>query len=369
MVLRFYPTKDATVYEKYPEINTGLDAVLDISRVLITTGSVSSSYNSRALISFNYTAISSSILALGQNPNLFTYKLKLYVTEANEVPLDYSIYCYPISQSWDMGVGRFSNSPATTEGVSWKYRLGKTNLASAWTTSSFAVGTTGSWTNEPGGGTWYTASVATQSFSYTTSDLNIDVSSIVRQVQSGSIVFNGFILKNSPEVEMSTTGSFSSLKFFSMDTHTVYSPVLEASYDDSVSAATLSLINTDENITINAINIKSSYSEASTPLIRFSSRYTYPATSFATSSGYLTRYRLPAGTQYAVKSAHSDDYIIDFDSTTKLSDDATSNYIKLHLDSFQPERYYKVVLKVPNSGSNTVHQIYDAGWIFKVSRS
>lgn len=369
MVLRFYPSKDATIYSKHPHTNTGLDSVLDISRILITTGSTSSSYNSRVLINFDYAAISSSIVSLGRNPNLFTYKLKLYTTQADEIPLDYSIYCYPVSTSWDMGIGRFANLPATTEGVSWTYRLGKSNLASAWTTSSFAAGSTGSWNNEPGGGTWYTASEASQSFSYTTTDLNLDVSQIIYQVQSGSISFNGFILKKSNEDEMSTTGSFGSLKFFSKDTHTIYSPILEASFDDSVSTATLSLINTDDSINIIAVNMKSVYSENSTPLIRLSSRYTYPAVGFETSSAYLTRYRLPAATQYAIYSAQSDDIIINFSTSTKLSDDATSNYIKLHLDSFQPERYYKLVLKVPNSGSSTLHQIYDGGWIFKVARN
>lgn len=369
MVLRFYPSRDASIYDKYPDTNTGLDAVLDISRLIVTTGSISSSYNSRILINFDYATISSSIVALGHNPNLFSYRLKLYATEANEVPLDYEIYCYPVSNSWDMGIGRFINKPATTEGVSWTYKIGKTNLASAWTTASFAVGSTGSWYNVPGGGTWHTGSVASQSFSYTSADLNLEVSKIINQVQSGSIQFAGFILKKDDEVESSTIGSFGSLKFYSMDTHTVYSPVLEASFDDSISVGSLSVINTDDDISIVPVNMKSVYSEKSTPIIRLSSRHTYPAIGFATSSGYLTRFRLPVNTQYAIYSAHSDDVIVDFSVATKLSDDATSNYIKLHLDSFQPERYYKLVLKVPNSGSSTAHQIYDNDLIFKVIRS
>ena len=364
MILRFYPKKDSTLYEYYPERNTGLDAMLEISKVVVN----SSSYNSRVLIDFDYSSISSSITALGYNPNLFNYSLKLYVSDANEIPTDYSLYAYPISGSWSMGVGRYGNLPETTDGVSWQYKNTADDATTVWKTGSFAAGSTGSWATTAGGGNWYTASIASQSFSYTTADVDMDVTSIVRQIQSGSISFNGFLIKKS-DTDESSANLFTSLKFFSKDTHTVYLPVLEAKYDESVSTGSLTLINTDDDINITAVNLKPEYSEASTPLIRFSARYRYPADAFTTSSVYLTRYRLPSGSQYSIHNAQSDDIVVGFSNYTKLSDDATSNYIKLHLDSFQPEKYYKILLKVPNSGSSTAYQVYDEKWIFKVTRS
>ena len=363
MILRFYPTKDTTIYEQYPKKNTGLDAVLEINKTIIG----SSSYNSRVLLDFDYTAISESISSLGYNDKLFNYSLKLYLTEANEIPTDYTLYCYPISSSWSMGVGRYGNFPETTTGTSWTYKTSADDLTSAWQTGSFAANATASWTTTPGGGTWYTGSVASQSFSYTTSDIEMDVTSIVRQIQSSSISFKGFIIKKSPTDE-SSTNLFNSLKFFSKDTHTVYLPVLEAKYDDSIVTGSLSLINTDEDMNIIPVNLKHTYTETSTPIIRLSARYKFPVDTFETASGYLTRYKLPTGTQYAVYSAQSDDVVIGFSDYTKLSADNTSNYIKLHLDSFQPERYYRLLFKVPNSGSSSAYQIYDNKWIFKVTR-
>jgi hypothetical protein len=364
MILKFYPKKDASIYEYYPNKNTGLDAILEISKTIAGT----SSYNSRILIDFDYTAVSQSIVRLGKNPNQFQYFLKMYVAEAKEIPVDYTLYCYPISSSWDMGVGRYGNYPETTEGVSWRYKKSVDDLTSTWPTSSFGVAATGSYTTTPGGGVWYTSSVASQSYSYTTSDFNIDVTSIIRSVQSGSIPFNGFIVKKSVTDEASSD-IFNSLKFFSKDTHTVYLPVLEAKYDDSITTGSLSAIDGAEEFNVVAINLKPSYSEASTPLIRFSARYRYPVQTFTTSSVYMTRYKLPAGTTYAIRSAHNDDVIVDFDDNyTKVSTDNTSNYIQLHLDSFQPERYYRLLLKVPNSDGIT-HELYDNNWIFKVTRS
>ena len=64
MILRFYPTKDATIYENDPERNTGMDQILEIIKVpaSASSGIVTGSYNSRILLDFDYTAISSSIV-------------------------------------------------------------------------------------------------------------------------------------------------------------------------------------------------------------------------------------------------------------------------------------------------------------------
>jgi hypothetical protein len=367
MVLKFYPKKDATIYERYPTRNTGLDAILDISKVTVTSGSsaTTASYNSRALLDFDYARVAANITDLGLDPTKCTYKLKLYLAEAEEIPVDYDLYCYPLGFSWNMGIGRFGNSPQTTEGVTWQYRTGTTTF---WPTSSYAANLTASWNVRPGGGVWYTSSAASQSFTYTTSDVVMDVTSIIRQIQSGSIVDYGFIIKKTDADETSAS-TFKSIKFFSRDTHTIYQPTLEALIDDSVSIGSGSVIDTDDDIVINCTNLKTAYSEASIPKIRLSARYRYPPQTFATASEYSITYRLPVNTQYAIYDASSDHAFIDFSTFTKISDDLTGNYFNLHLDSLMPERYYKLKLKVYNSGSNTNYQIIDNNWLFKVVRN
>ena len=364
MVFKYYPTKDATIYEKYPVKNTGLDAILEISKI----SQDNSNYNSRILLDFDYPAISASVSSMGYNINSCSFGLKLYVSETNEIPVDYTLYCYPISGSWHMGVGRYSNAPETTTGVSWRYQQTTDNLNTAWQTGSYNPTVTGSWMVEEGGGTWYTSSVATQSFSYTTSDVNIDITPIIRQIQSGSLNFQGLIIKKS-DTDETSVDIFKSLKFFSKDTHTIYLPTIEVKYDDSVNSGTLPLIDTEEDINIIPINLKGEYPEQSTPKIRIAARYQYPIDTWTTQSGYLARYRLPSGSQYAIYFANSDDAIIEFSNYTKISDDGSSNYFKLHLDSLQPERYYRLMVRVPNSGSTSTYQVYDEKWIFKVTRN
>lgn len=371
MVLRFYPTKDATLYESAPERNTGIDQILEL-QVLAATGSAgtaaTASYVSRIALNFDYTAISASIVALGYNPNNFNYGLKLYATEPQQIPLDYTIEARPLANSWEMGLGRSNTTPATTEGVSWYYRQGKNVPSTAWATSSFTSGTTGSWQVKAGGGVWYTASVATQSFSYTTTDIDMDITSIVRQVQSGSITLNGLIIKRSAANEANLSTAFSSLKFYSKDTNTIYSPVIEARYDDSTNAGSITSINTDSEYNLIASNLRATYKEDSRPRLNINPQYRYPTITFATSSAYLNTYRLPTGSQYAVYLAKSDDAIINFSQYTKISSDSNGSYIRLNLSSFQPEQYYRLLFKIPQS-DGVSYDIYDNNFVFKVERN
>lgn len=368
MILRFYPTKDATIYERYPNKNTGLDAVLDISKVL----DGATPYNSRVLIDFDWNEIDDAVYAWGiTNVNDTNWKLKMYVTDEQELPLDYQIQCYGIPKTWSMGVGRYGNVPETTEGVSWNYRVGKLDPSSAWLTGSFPTGSTGSYQTNPGGGEWNITPTASQTFNYKSGDLDVNVSNIVRSVlyinPAQASLINGFLLKKTNTDEGSTL-TFGSIKFFSKETHTIFSPVLELGFDDSVQNSTLTNIDTDENFNIVAVNLKQDYKESSVQKIRIAAQPTYPQLAFVTSSGYLDRYLLPTGSQYAIYSAQSDDVIIDYSNYTKLSSDNEGNYFRISFENFQPERYYRLLVRVKNVGS-AGYQVCDNNWIFKVSRN
>jgi hypothetical protein len=80
--------------------------------------------------------------------------LKLYLADASEIPLDYTLYCYPISGSWNMGTGRAGNVPTSSDGVSWVYSKNN-EIVEKWPTSSYESGTTGSYSATKGGSAWY----------------------------------------------------------------------------------------------------------------------------------------------------------------------------------------------------------------------
>jgi hypothetical protein len=388
MIYTLYAQKDATIYEKVKTKNTGLDSVLELSHEY----SDGSKYNSRILLKFDITQLQSWInsgkIPLGSSK----YYLSLRTTEVREIPQEYTVYAYPVSSSWTNGTGRFFNTPITTDGVSWQYRTSKiTGLE--WdippTTSSYEwdevsdtwgglseywstqiVNVTSSYFTNEGGGTWWTwdGAECTQSFSFESSDIYMDVSTIVKKWVTGSTNFinDGMLLKFSNDVE-SSTDTINSLKFFGTDSNTIYVPRLHVVWDDS-SFVTGSLTQVDDdNLSIN-VKLKKYYSETEKAKIRIYANAKYPQKTYTTQSYYTKSYYLPSSSYYEVRDAHTDEIVLPFNTTgSKISCDADGNYFNLWMDSFQPERFYRIVIKTETNGGDTV-QIFDNNYYFKVTR-
>lgn len=189
----------------------------------------------RSFLQFNLSAISSSIASGAIINPQFTLRIK--VCKEIELPITYIIYALPISQSWNMGNGYYSDG-GSDRGVSWQYR--DNNLETAWFSQSISTPRPAiDFINDPtlvtasfayGGGTFYTSSWCSQSFTYESSDINMDVTPMVLAWLSGSIPNEGLMLIQSDELE--STGSGFTLTFFSRDTNTIYSPILDVAWDD-----------------------------------------------------------------------------------------------------------------------------------------
>ena len=345
-IYKIFPNKDASIYSFYPTKNAGLDEILDLS---IYNSLESTSEVSRILLSFNNNEIQDILTNKIISSNYKTY-LKLFLANATEIPLDYTILCHPISGSWNMGTGRAANIPATTNGVSWKY----SNYLSGSIFTASVDGSISSYNGTNiGGGAWYTASnfTATQSFTYAINkDIELDVTNTI----SSSFYQNGFIIKHSGSLEFTTSSSFET-KYFSVDTHTIYPPCLEFRWNDFIyNTGSLSVINSP-NINISLNNNKGEFQLDSVNRFRVNVRDRYPTRTFQTSSVYLNNKILPTSSYYAVKDIKTDEFVIDFDTTfTKLSADPQGNYFDIYMNGFQPDRYYQVLVKTIISGSTII---------------
>ena len=63
----FYAEKDTTLYEAFPDYNTGIDEILEIGKRLDTDGNAL--LKSRSLIKFDMTEISQSLSTYGKTVN------------------------------------------------------------------------------------------------------------------------------------------------------------------------------------------------------------------------------------------------------------------------------------------------------------
>ena len=358
----FTSSYDASIYLQQPEQNAGRDEILEVGKLYYgSTKDVA-----RTFIKFNTESLSSEIQNVGTGSwGMF---LVLHSANASEIPLEYTIYANAVSQSWKMGTGtKFDN--ITSDGISWKYRDG----VNSWQdntvggTAVFTPGTTGSANAE--GGTWYTASMASQSFNNEPDDVRIDVTNIVKLWISGSLPNNGFIIHHSLDSENDSL-DYGMLKFFSKETNTIYAPKLEMVWDDSIfnTGSLLPItasISSDvlENSKIVVTNLQKEYFTNTKTKIRIKGRDIYPSKSFGTTFAYDQSKYLPTSSYYQIEDYKTNETIIPFGEYSKISCDSKSNYFYLDTSTYPINRTYRLKLKVVIDG---VSKIIDDKLIFDV---
>jgi hypothetical protein len=328
-------SKDASVYLQQPDQNCGLDEVLEVSKVYY--GNIKDV--SRALLKFDIAPLSESISR--GDVLLEEVTLVLRETESEELPLSFTLDAYPISQSWEMGIGtRFDD--ISTGGVTWNNREGDTTLR--WLqTAVFTDVSTGSY--EGRGGTFYFGVSGSQNFEYETKDVNMNIKDIMLNWISGSISNDGLILKLPFSAE-TDTNDYGILRFFSKETKTIHQPKIRIGWDDS-SFQTGSLTElVDTEIKVGIKNFKKEYKGNTIHKIRVVGRELFPVKTFSSTAQYGVSKFLPTTSYYQIKDYHSDDIIVPFSDYTKLSCDSSGNYFNLNLSNWETNRVYKIEFKV-----------------------
>jgi len=365
-IYKIFPTQDTTLYSMYPDKNTGLDEIIETS-LEVNVSPNPAPQASRFLIQFSSDEIT-DIINNKISGSQWQTNLRCFVADVSGLNQDTTVEVYPISQSWNMGTGKYVYQPEVTNGASWVSRdyMGGTN----WTNGTFNPGTTGSYTANisVGGGTWYvTQSLSgSQTFGfYTDKDLNIDTTNIVNAWYSGSYENNGFIVKQQDEFT-NNVDIQPKIKYFSIDTHTIYPPCLEFKWNDCVintGSSGITTINV-QPFTISINENPGIFYPESINKFRVYSTPEYPVRVFSTASFYTKNYYLPTASYYAIKDLDTNEYVIDFDDVyTKLSQDSTSSYFTLYMDGLEPERYYKILIKTIFQGQTIV---VDNDYYFKI---
>ena len=377
-----YADADATLYEgsATQSRNTGLDEILEVRKDMNDNASVINV--SRALIKFDLTEISRSVvdglIPSNNKPEpSASYFLNLY--DAGSTGLTSTsqlLYAHIVSQSWTAGEGTFHDDPETTEGVSWRYRVGQ-NDATQWISGSNNTG-----------GTWYSGSAgrlrfASQSFDYDRYDMRMNVTEPISILLASSSAYSneGFIIKrsgsvgnddsNCPEGDSSEYGQF---KFFSRDTNTIYQPKLEIVWKDfSYNVGSLNTLSGSQldDIVFYMKGMRDSYKENSKIKFKLVGRQRYPAKTYETTPRALQVNAFPSGTLfYSVKDALTEETVIPFDQYSAVSCDTSGHYFNLWLNGLQAERYYKLLYKfVSGSGTaNEINDIHDNDFTFKVEK-
>ena len=348
----FYPESDATVYEGLETTNTGLDEILEIGKRLGTDGETL--LKARSIVKFDMSEISASLSTYNKSVTDCKFVLQLFTTDAKNLPAEYDINVKMLGQNWVNGTGYLSE--IITDGACWNTPQSGSNWISG--SQQTEIGTSDLYISGSGlGGNYlyYSGSstaptlITSESFSYRTSDINIDVTNQIRIWLSGSngntIPNYGFLIQYSDadEADDNVKGY---VRFFSRETHTIYVPKLTMYWDNSAfTTGSLAAANLESYIVYT--NVKPSYKDTEISKIRIFARDKYPQKSPTNLYPLDTVKYLPSGSYYSVLDAATDEVIIPYDNIyTKLSCDSTSNYIYIDMNGFMPERYYRLQLKI-----------------------
>ena len=372
MFRTFYAQSDSTLYQSAAAYNVGLDEILEVGKRLDTDGSTL--LKSRSVVKFDMTEISASLSKYSKTVNDCKFMMQLFTSHAKNLPSDYNIHAKLVAQNWINGTG--FESDQTIDGVSWTYPIS----ASSWYSSSqnIQIGSSTLYATGTGaGGSYMSQSAATgstsglvvsESFSYRTTDINMNVTDSIKVWLSGSdgasIPNYGFLLQfsDTDEANEAVTGY---VRFFSRDTHTIYVPKITMYWDDSTyTSGSMSPINLDSFSTYT--RVKPAYKDTEVAKIRVFARDRYPQKQPNNLFPFETIKALPPATYYSVIDALTNETIIPYDDIyTKVSCDNTSNYIYIDMNGFMPERYYRLQFKIKDGFTE---QFVDDDVYFKVVR-
>ena len=387
-VYKLFPTKDATLYSLFPNMNTGLDEIVEATETSFAY-SDPNPQTSRFVINFseneiddvleNKIGISSSAQLL--NNNLWKANLQCFIATSTGLQSNTTVECFPVYGDWDMGTGRYLDDPIATNGTSWIWRTYSGSGGTQWITSSYPSNVTASFNTTyavAGGGNWFTGSpypwfnsntypiTASVTFGFFDSkDLNLNVTNIVRARYTGSITGDGFILKQAVEF-INNKDVQPELKYFSRDTHTIYPPALQFSWRDYVfnTGSSTQTIQNALPVTVTLAQNPGTFYPQSYNRFRINIRPEYPIQLWTTGSVYTNNYYLPTASYWAIKDLDTNEVVIDFDTQfTQISADATSSYFDVWMNGLEPERYYAILIKSEIAGTT---QVFDDQYYFKV---
>jgi hypothetical protein len=358
-IYKIFPLQDTTLYSILPDSNTGLDAMCEVSNTLDISGNAQVARYISLYDNLEITDIIDNTISGSQ----YSAYIRNFISTAKGIGSDVSLDIQPVAQSWDNGTGYFGDSPAETDGASWN----SASVNSPWSVSGNVGGY--NYTSSGAGGNWFTTSSLhiTQSFGLRSQkDLELNITPIVNSWYSGSIPNYGLITKLSSSFEFNPIVE-PSLKYYSVDTNTIYPPHLEfrwRDYETILTASATSSIVTSPEIKISLAENPTIFYPESINRFYLNVSPLYPTRTFQTSSYFTDIHYLPTSSYFAIKDLDTNDYVCTFDETyTQISSDSKGNYFTVYMSGLEPERYYQIIIKSEINGSTI---LFDDNYYFKV---
>jgi hypothetical protein len=336
MIYSIFPKHTATIYERYPEMNTSRDEILELNKT-VSSSAVLGLFNTKILLDFDLYTNSQSMTTDGNTAA--AYFLNLYTSTSNTPDNSFTIKTGPVADAWTPGLGRSTHFPITKTGVAWNYP---------------SDGNT--WTNTTAS---FTGTTNTIEYSSIVKDLRINITPAVQELEVSSGSDKGLLVSRTVAQELDGN-KYGHINFYSAETSTIYKPRLEIHIDDGVhTTGSLTALDLTAEYYVYQANNLGTYKIDSTPKFRFIGREKYPTATYTASTAALVEY-LPTSSYYSLVDVRTGETVVPFDTTyTKISCDANGNFANLKLSGIYPERLYQFHIRIDHDGIKDYHVLDD----------
>lgn len=314
-------SKDASVYERYPTKNTGFDEILTISKA----------YDADNLSDIARTFIAFDVDSLPTYVTASSVTLNLKLTQPESLPIDFSIYAYAVTESWNMGIGTF---------------YGTTDTASI------------NWNNQPSVN--FTVS-GSKSFTYQTlGDLNMDVKRIYNYWTGSS----NYGLRLSYRTSVEDSGDeYGYLRYHSKETNTFRQPYLIIGWDDQYYiTGSLPLVSNKEMV-VKTKDLKNGYLVGKVNKINLVVRERFPLKTYTSGYAYESSSALPPTSYYSIVDTITKNTIVGFSEYTKINCDGTGSYVKFDTSNYPTNRPLQLRFMVDRDG---MYEYYEDDLTFTI---
>jgi len=372
------PSLDSAIYSDNKYQNTSNDQILELVKTKNTYYTSSNDlFVSRILTYFDLNQISNVISTYNIpvpstssiiNSTESNFIFKMYVANSDNLIRNKNILAlYPISSSWSQSFGTRSDLEIVSDGVSWYSSSNSSwNLAggdyindplfecnSILDTNTDEITDLSANVNKIIYG-WYYDILDLQNHPYSfLYDLNFGSNYYDLNSESLKINNYGFIIKRT-ETQENDDIDYGYVNFYSIKTNTIYSPILDISWDDSVYNFNSSSVQLYTGwypyAYIRRVKNKYKLNETAEFICKIRDEV-YDGSLPTTGS---KEYVLDEESYYSIIDLDTGDEVIPFNNHSKISLSGSLNYFKINFENFNTNRLYKILLKTKVKNSYVI---------------
>jgi hypothetical protein len=341
MIYSIFPKHTATIYERYPKMNTSKDEILELNKT-VSSSLVVGTFNTKILLDFG--ASPTTITGSVASTVTASYFLNLYAANVNTPDNSFYYDIGAVDTAWGPGLGRSTHTPKTNIGVSWDHPSSSN--------SEWAYNDKAGFDNSFNNVLIYNPDLANE-------DLKANISPFVNSLPNSAIFGKGILISRTAANE-ADGNKYGFVNFYSAETSTVYKPRLEIHYaDDTFVTGSLTALDLTAEHYVYQVTNPGIYKINSTPKFRFTGRAKYPTATYTASTAALVEY-LPTSSYYSLVDVRTGETVVPFDTTyTKISCDATGNFANLKLSGLYPDRPYQFHIRIDHNGTSGYHILDD----------